>query len=366
MLSDIKIGPFCGLLLADYGASVLRIDGPRSPKGDVLARHKSSICIDLKETSSRKVLLSILSRVDVFIDPFRPGVLERLGLSPTEVLLKRNPRLIVARLSGFRRDGKYRDMAGHDINYLAVSGVLSMLGAADSNPYPPANILGDFAGGGAMCFLGILLAWIARQTTGKGQVVEANMVDGSSYLATMPRLTTKTPFWGSPRGENYLDGGCPWYTTYETKDKGKYFAVGALEPQFYQVFIRELGLNAADLPSRDDKGNWPELRDLFANKFAQKTRKEWESLFDGMDACATPVFEQSELEQDGFEQRLPVKLLGTPGKEIPPEEGGWIGGTIPKGYAGEATLQQWMEWEKGVNYSEGPDGILVEVPKAKI
>lgn len=312
------------------------------------------------------MLLSLLDRADVLVDPYRPGVLERLGLSPSDVLLKRNPRLIIARLTGFRRDGKYQNMAGHDINYLAVSGMLSMLGRSHETPYAPANILGDFAGGGAMCFLGILLAWISRQTTGKGQVIEANMVDGSAYLATMPRLATKTPFWGSPRGENVLDGGCPWYTTYETKDEGNYVAVGALEPKFYDMLLTGLGLNDADLPPRDDKTQWPSIKEAFEAKFKQKTRKEWESVFDGMDACVTPVLTQAELEREDFEQRLPVTLVGSPGKPIPPGQGDWSGGMTNKGEGGEKILQEWLGWEKGIDYDEGLGGIMTVKPTPKL
>lgn len=311
-------------------------------------------------------MLSILSNADVLIDPYRPGVLERLGLSPTEVLLKHNPRLIIARLTGFRRDGKYQDMAGHDINYLAVSGVLSMMGRSDENPYAPGNILGDFAGGGAMCFIGILMAWIARNLTGRGQVVEANMVDGSAYLATFPRLTSKTPFWGFPRGENVLDGGCPWYTTYETKEKGKYFAVGALEPQFYKAFIRGLGLGEAGLPSREERSNWPALKDAFEKRFKQKTRTEWEDVFNGTDACATPVLEQSELERAGYTQRLPVHMARTPGKGIPEGQGDWTGGVINKGHHGEELLKEWMGWKKDIQYTEDGDGVLTAVQGAKL
>lgn len=363
-LAGLAPGPFCGLLLADYGATVLRIDGPKSPKGDVLARRKRSIQLNIKNNDSRALLLSIISETDVLIDPFRPGVLERLGLSPKDVLLKLNPRLIVARLTGFRRDGKYKDLAGHDINYLAVSGVLSMLGSKGQPPVPPGNILGDFAGGGMMCFLGILLAWISRQSTGKGQIVEANMVDGVSYLATFPRLTTKTYFWNAPRGENMLDGGCPWYTTYETKDADKFFAVGALEPQFYATLVKGLGLRLEDLPPRDNKSNWGVLRDIFAAKFREKTRAEWEAVFDNLDACATPVLEQRELEQDGFTQHLPVKL-GDSASEIDHENGGWSGGRIEHGFRGQETLAEWFGWKKGVHYTE-MEGVLVELNKAKI
>lgn len=178
----------------------------------------------MKSPAGLALIKALLPHVDVVIDPFRPGVLEKLGLGPEDVLLKINPRIVVARMTGFRRDGKYRDMAGHDINYIAVSGVLGMLGRVGEKPFAPGNILGDFAGGGAMCFLGILLALIGRERTGRGQAVEANMVDGAGYLATMPRLSMKRASWGGPRGTNLLDGGCPYYDTYETRD-GKYMAV---------------------------------------------------------------------------------------------------------------------------------------------
>jgi alpha-methylacyl-CoA racemase len=221
------------MALADYGASVIRIDRAtkfshsgeeESPTGDSLTRHKSSIAVDMKSPQGIDLIKSLLPHVDVVIDPFRPGILEKLGLGPKEVMLQINPRIIVARMTGFRRDGKYKDMAGHDINYIAVSGVLSLFGRAHEKPYPPGNVVGDFGGGGAMCFLGILLALINRTRTGRGQVVEANMVDGSTYLATMPRLGAKRPIWSGKRGTNMLDGGSPWYDTYETKD-GKYMAV---------------------------------------------------------------------------------------------------------------------------------------------
>nr|AAM97697.1 unknown [Kallichroma tethys] len=354
------------MLLADYGASVLRIDGPPSPRGDVLARHKFSISLDLKDASSREVLLSLVAQADVLIDPFRPEVLERLELSPADVLLKLNPRLIVARLTGFRRDGEYKDMAGHDINYLAVSGVLSMLGRATESPYAPGNMLGDFAGGGMMCAVGILLALVSRQTSGLGQVVENNMVDGSAYLATMPRLTTKMPFWGAPRGQNTLDGGCPWYDTYEAKDRGQYVAVGALEPRFYDALLHGLGLSSADLPSRDNKDDWPSLRAVFASKFKERTRREWELIFGGTGPCVSPVLQQDQLEQRGFDQRLPVSLSQTPGKPIAPEIGGWSGGSIAQGHRGEKVLHQWLGWEKGADYQQSPQGFLTKASKAKL
>ncbi|KAK2811482.1 Isopenicillin N epimerase component 2 [Emmonsiellopsis sp. PD_5] len=380
-LAGLAPGPFAGLLLSDYGASVLRIDRPHpkahsSPNDlptetpDVLTRHKTSISLDLKSPSSRAVLLSLVSNADILIDPFRPGVLEKLGLSPTTVLLQKNPRLIVARMTGFRRDGKYKDMAGHDINYIAVSGVLGMLGRAGEKPLAPGNIIGDFAGGGAMCFLGILLALLSRERTGKGQVVEANMVDGSAYLATMPRLSQKKLSWGAPRGHNLLDSGCPYYDTYETRD-GKYFAVGALEPQFYAALLKGLGLTPKDMTPagssgmREDPRTWPYMRGVLTGKFKEKTRREWEEVFDGTDACATPVLENEELEAAGYEQRAAVTLSETPALEFGAGEGGWDSEGLSPSKGGEETLASWMGWRRGREF-DVVNGALVKVGGSKL
>lgn len=377
----VSLGPFAGLLLADYGASVLRVDRPLPkanattkpllpPTSDTLTRNKTSIILDLKSPASVEVLLTLIRNADVLIDPFRPGVLEKLGLGP-DTLLKKNPRLIVARMTGFRRDGKYKDMAGHDINYIAVSGVLSMLGRAGEPPYPPGNILGDFAGGGAICFLGILLALLSRQTTGKGQVVNANMVDGSSYLATMPRLARKIPTWNGPRGLNLLDGGCPYYGTYETKDAGSYFAIGPLEPQFFALLLRGLQLSASDIfpPNsnmrREDPANWPFMRAAFEKRFKEKTKQEWEAVFDGTDACATPVLTMDELEKGGYDQRLAVELSETPGQTFPSEDGGWLPNPLLPGTGGEETLNKWLGWKRGKDF-EMKDGALVKTSGSKL
>ncbi|KAJ5130812.1 uncharacterized protein N7515_006851 [Penicillium bovifimosum] len=292
-LAGLAPGPFAGLLLADNGADVLRVDRVQpghTPSPDVLIRGKSSICVDLKSPAGTQLIQRLISHVDVLIDPFRPGVLEKLGLGP-DVLLKINPRLIIARLTGFRRDGKYATMAGHDLNYLAVSGVLSMLGPSvripplnrPLPPSPPGNILADFAGGGLVCFMGIALALFARVTTGKGQVVEANMVDGVSYLATAPRISSKIPGqWDRPRGENLVDGGCPYYRVYECKDAGQYMAVASLEPKFFQALCIGLGLSEKDWGGdRENREFWPAIHVLFEKTFRTKTRKEWEQIFDG-------------------------------------------------------------------------------------
>ncbi|KAI1138757.1 CoA-transferase family III [Hypoxylon sp. FL0543] len=378
-------GPFAGLLLADAGAKVLRIDrhtpGVPAPTPDMLTRRKSSIAVDLKSPEGVRVIKELAKNADVIIDPFRPGVLEKLGLGP-EILCAINPGLIYGRMTGFRRDGHYALMAGHDINYLAVSGVLSLLGRSGEKPHPPVNILADFAGGGATLFQGILLAVISREKTGKGQVVEANMVDGSSYLATFPRQIRGTLVGDHPRGENLLDGGSPYYDTYETKD-GKYMAVGALEPQFYAALIRGLGLTNQNWEQRRfDRETWPEMRRTFEETFKSKTRTEWEKVFDGTDACCTPVLEYSELETDAGregDQRPAVTLRDTPclavsekatdpsihgqGSGVPGD--GYVGQLLSPGEGGEDALSNWFGWMKGKDFYIENGGVVLK-PKSKI
>lgn len=311
--------------------------------------------------------------IDILIDPFRPGVLEKLGLAPA-LLLELNPRLLVGRLTGFRRDGRYRHMAGHDINYIAVSGVLSMLGRRGEKPLPAGNLLGDFAGGGAVLFQGLLLALLAREKTGRGQVVQANMVDGSAYLATFPRLTRKTPAWDRPRGENILDGGCPWYDTYETKD-GRFVAVGALEPRFFAALLRGLGLQDRGMEnSREDRKSWPKIKATFEEHFRSRTRSEWEQIFDGTDACVTPVLDMTELEMDPTREgdhRPVVSLSDTPNLEIGGGDGqshGYGDGNsgrgapaelLKPGHGGETTLHQWLGWRRGRDFDYENGGLIM-------
>ena len=300
------------------------------------------------------LLRALLTHVDVLIDPFRPGVLENWDLAPSK-LLAANPRLIIARLTGFRRDGSFAKMAGHDINYLAVSGVLSQLGRKGSTPYPPANILADFAGGGLICALGIVMALFVRVRSGKGQLVENNMVDGSAYLATMLRYARKTPIGDMPRGENLLDGGCPWYDVYECRDGG-YMAVGALEPQFFERLLRGLDLEAEGFRDRENRTSWPTIRSRFQDRFREKTRAEWETVFKGEDACCTPVQSQEELEKQAYEQRLPVHLTTTPGLPICQRQA-WESNGLAPGVGGEALLETWMNWKRGRNYQLKNGGL---------
>ncbi|KPI36433.1 Isopenicillin N epimerase component 2 [Cyphellophora attinorum] len=354
-LGGLAPGPFCGQLLASYGASVLRIDRPGAVSGDLLTQFKSSIALDLKSPSSHALLLDLLKDADVLIDPFRPGVLEKLGLGPS-TLHSHNPRLIITRLTGFRRDGKYKDMAGHDINYLAVSGILSLLGARNTPPLAPGNILADFAGGGHVAFTGVLLALLHRGTTGKGQIVEANMVDGVNYLGSYPRMLKKTPMWSAPKGENTLDGGAPYYGTYECKDAGKYMSVGALEPQFFAVLLKGLGLTIEDVcPNgldRTDKRTWAYQREVYLKRFKTKTRKEWEGIFDETDACCAPVLELEEMEEAGYDLRPIVGLTESPGQPSV-----YDGKTLKPGEGGEKTLKDWLGWSKGKEFEIDGKGV---------
>ncbi|KAL2040615.1 hypothetical protein N7G274_006594 [Stereocaulon virgatum] len=370
-LAGLAPAPFASLLLADYGAAVIRIDRahsnvhssePTPPTTDSLTRHKSSIALDLKSPSGLALLKNVLAHADVLIEPFRPGVLESLGLVPDH-LLADNSRLIIARLTGFRRDGPYSHMAGHDINYLAVSGILSQLGRRGSPPYAPANILADFAGGGLMCAFGILAALLSRAQTGKGQIVEANMVDGSAYLGSFMRYAAKTPMWDQPRGENVLDGGCPWYEVYECRD-GRYMAVGALEPQFFRELIRGLQLDIGLNSTRNDRSTWAAMKEAFTRQFKQRTRHEWEQVFAGKDACCTPVLSQAELEQQDYRQRPAVGLKSSPGHEIPQQEA-WSSQGLSPGAGGEEVLESWTGLKRNRDYKvEG--GGLVKIEAAKL
>jgi alpha-methylacyl-CoA racemase len=345
-------------------------------------RRKTSIAVDVKSPGGVSFIKSLLPTTDILLDPYRPGVLEKLGLGP-DVLLRINPRLIVGRMTGFRRDGRYKDMAGHDINYIAVSGALSLFGRKGEKPLAPGNILGDFAGGGATLFQGLLLALIERGKSGKGQVVEANMVDGSAYLTTFPRLARQNPSWDHPRGENTLDSGCPYYDTYETKD-GKYMAVGALEPQFFAELLKGLGLSGKGIErTRLDRETWPELKATFTKLFKAKTRTEWEKIFDKTDACCTPVLDFDELETDPSregDQRPAVTLRSSPSFAVsngPPTRDpstgqgpgvkgqGYAGEGIYPGEGGEKTLEQWLGWRRGEHF-EVENGGLVARPSPKL
>lgn len=289
--------------------------------------------IDLKSPSSRDAFLTLVKVADVLIDPYRPGVMSRLGLGP-ERLTKLNPRLIYAHLHGFRPDGMYGQAAGHDLNYLAVSGILSIVGRKNEKPSPPANILGDFAGGGLVCVTGILFALLHRHSTGRGQVVTTNMVDGSAYLATFPRQQHGHQNMDRPRGENLLDGAAPFYEVYETKD-GRFVAVGAQEPQFYAQLLHGLGLGKRKLPEQWDRTHWPAMKSRFEGIFKSKTMNEWRAVFDGTDGCVSPVLQWDEVEKP---YKPLVELSESPSLDVSVQE------DFPEVKKGEGCSEVLKEW----------------------
>ncbi|WP_020108370.1 CaiB/BaiF CoA-transferase family protein [Nocardia sp. 348MFTsu5.1] len=294
--------PFACMMLADMGADVLRIDRPNKkvavegypdPALDPLGRGRQSIAVDLKSQAGRDLVLSLCDPADVVVEGFRPGVMERLGLDP-EVLIGRNPRLIIGRMTGWGQTGPLAERAGHDINYVAVAGALHSTGRIDSPPSPALNLVGDFGGGGMLLTVGILSALVERSHSGHGQIVDAAMIDGASLLMASVRGMRDAGSWNDARSSNLLDGGAPFYDTYETAD-GKYMSVGALEPQFYKLLLQGLGIEASEFPRRMDPKSWPEQRTRFAIEFAKRSRDEWSRIFDGTDACVFPVLEMAEV-----------------------------------------------------------------------
>jgi alpha-methylacyl-CoA racemase len=314
-LAGIGPVPFAGMLLADLGADVVRVDrasgdGRPHTAHQVLDRGRRSVALDLKQPSAVEIVLRLVERADVFVEGYRPGVTERLGLGP-EPCLARNPRLVYARVTGWGRDGPLAATAGHDINYLARSGALDAIGRAGGPPVPPVNLLGDFAGGGLPLVAGVLAALYERERSGRGQVVDAAIVDGVAALTGMVLGLAAAGQWRPERGTNLLDTGAPCYDVYRCAD-GRYVAVGALEEPFYRALLAGLELDPAAVPDRTDPARWPDLREVLAARFATRTRDEWAAVFDGTDACVTPVLSLAEatrgpayLTRDGLTQPAP-------------------------------------------------------------
>lgn len=291
-IASLAPAPFGAMILADMGADVLRIERAGShagitPPAGPLDRGRRSIALNLKEPVGVEVVLGLIGEADVFIEGFRPGVAERLGIGP-EVILQRNPRLVYGRMTGWGQDGPLAARAGHDINYIAVAGALEPIGRAGQRPHAPQNLLGDFAGGGLMLALGIVSALFERANSGRGQVVDAAMVDGAALLTTFLHGMRAGGLWGGERGTNALDGGAPFYDTYETSD-GKFMAVGCVEPQFYAELVEILGVDDEDLPFHLDASGWEQLKTLLGDAFRQRTRDEWAEIFADSDACVSPV-----------------------------------------------------------------------------
>jgi alpha-methylacyl-CoA racemase len=297
-IASLAPAPFGCMILADLGADVLRVDraercGPDArPPVDPLSRGRRSMGLNLKDPAGVELLLKLIDDADVLVEGFRPGVAERLGFGP-EVCAQRNPRLIFARMTGWGQDGPLAPTAGHDIDYIAISGALSPIGRAGGPPLPPVNFLGDFGGGGMLMALGIVAALVERATSGQGQVVDAAMVDGSALITSFIYGMRATGAWQDQRGTNLIDTGAPFYDTYATADGG-YVAVGALEPQFYAALLAGLGLTDTGLPAQHDRSGWPSLRERFAAVFATRSRDEWAEVFAGTDACVAPVLSMAE------------------------------------------------------------------------
>jgi len=339
------------MLLADMGADVLLVDRAASSDlglkrerwMDVMLRGRRSVTLDLKTKDGVVAALELVARADALIEGFRPGVMERLGLGP-EACLKLNPKLVYGRMTGWGQDGPLAPRAGHDINYIALAGVLNAFGRKGQAPVPPLNLVGDFGGGGMLLGFGIACGLLHAQKTGQGQVVDAAMVEGASLLAAMFSGFLAAGRWTEERGANLLDTGAPWYDCYETKD-GKYVAIGAIEAKFFAELVQRLGLSG--LPPQNERARWPEMREAFARTFRQKTRDEWVKVFEGSDACFAPVLSFSEarrhphtLARHGhismarLEQPAPApRFSATPAEvsRVPPE----------RGALGRAALKDW-------------------------
>jgi len=295
--TGIGPGPFCGMLLSDMGADVVRIDRPGAQKllpHDILTRGRRSATLDLKSPDDVQRALDLLAGADVLLEGYRPGVMERLGLGP-DVVLARNPRLVYARMTGWGQEGPLARVAGHDINYIALTGALAAIGPPGGAPVPPINLVGDFGGGALYLAMGICAALVERQSSGRGQVIDAAMVDGASSLMSMCYSLLASDGWTEARGANALDGGAAFYGCYACKD-GRYVAVGAMEAEFYAILLEKLGL--ADHPELAGRQRvqetWPRQREILAARFAERTRDEWDALLGGLDACVAPVLSMSE------------------------------------------------------------------------
>ena len=298
-IAGIGPGPFCAMMLADMGADVIRVDRAQGVSGlpgnnskDLINRGRRSVGVDLKNPDGVETVLRLVENADALVEGFRPGVAERLGIGP-EPCLERNPRLVYGRMTGWGQDGPMAQAAGHDINYISLAGALEPIGRAGERPLPPLNLIGDFGGGGMLLAYGIVCGVLEAQRSGKGQVVDAAMVDGAAVLMTFVHGLKAMDFWNDERGTNLLDTGAWFYEVYETAD-GKFVSVGSLEPQFYAELLRLTGLESEDLPPQMDRTTWPAMKERLAEVFRTKTRDEWREIMEGTDVCFAPVLSMDE------------------------------------------------------------------------
>jgi len=299
-IAGIGPGPFAGMMLSDMGAEVVRIDradrvrggDPENPPKDILARGRRSVAVDLKNPQGVEVVLAMVEKADVLIEGFRPGVMERLGLGP-EICLARNPGIVFGRMTGWGQEGPLAHAAGHDINYIALTGALHAIGRRDQAPVPPLNLVGDFGGGGMLLAYGVVCALLEKARSGQGQVVDAAMVDGASALMGMIYAMKSMGVWRDERGTNMLDTGSHFYDVYETRD-AKYVSIGSIEPQFYALLLQQLGLEGEKLPPQMDREQWAALKVRVAEIFKTRTRDEWSAIMEGTDVCYAPVLDLDE------------------------------------------------------------------------
>lgn len=341
-IAGIGPGPFCAMMLADMGADVVRVDradrvnggDPAAPPADVMNRGRRSIGLDLKSPDGVETLLRLVEGADVLIEGFRPGVTERLGIGPDDCAA-RNPGLVYGRMTGWGQDGPYAPRAGHDINYIALSGVLDSIGREGEAPVPPLNLVGDFGGGGMLLAFGVVCAVLEARGSGQGQVVDAAMVEGAAVLSTFIHGMRAMGIWSDERGTNMLDTGAHYYDVYETSD-AKFVSLGSIEPQFYVQLLDALDLTEDELP-QNDKRRWPELKAKVAEIISTRTRDEWCDVMEGTDICFAPVLSMSEapehphniarrtfVEADGVLQPAPAPRFSrtAPSIERPPAHAG--------------------------------------------
>ena len=351
-LAGIGPGPHASMILGDLGADVVRVERPNPsgvgavPSKDFLLRNRRSVTADLKSPEGRDLVLRLIAKADVLIEGFRPGVTERLGLGP-EDCAKVNERLIYGRMTGWGQTGPRAQQSGHDMNYISLNGVLHAVGRVNERPVPPLNLVGDFGGGSMFLLVGILSALYERERSGRGQVIDAAMVDGSAVLAQMMFAFRHTGLWSDVRGTNMLDTGAPYYDVYECAD-GRHVAVGSIEPQFYAELIEKLGLDPATLPGQNEFARWPELRAILTDTFIKHDRDHWAAVFTGSDACVTPILSFAEIETEPhntergsfykegdsiFPMPAPRFSRTQPGKPTPPR--------VP-GSDTEAVLRDWV------------------------
>lgn len=339
-VGGIGPGPLCAMMLSDMGADVIRIErkghvARTEPKYDVMMRNRRSVSIDLRKPEGVAAVLKIVEQVDALQEGFRPGVMEKLGLGP-DVCLERNPRLVYGRMTGWGQEGPLAKVAGHDINYISLSGALHTFGRKGEKPIAPLNMVGDFGGGGMLLAFGIVCALFETQRSGKGQVIDAAMVDGSAALMAMIYGLRASGFWADERGVNLLDSGAHFYDAYETSD-GKYISIGSIEPQFYELLLQHTGIADPDFKNQLDQNKWPQFKEKLCEIFKTKSRDEWCDIMEGTDVCFAPVLSLDEapehpqnqerntfIEVNGVRQPSPAPRFSRTPPEIkhpPPEPG---------------------------------------------